>query len=159
MNESGTGAAFNERSAAASLVTTGGIYCAVLALALLAPTNPFKTIVYLIGGVVLQVFLLTIMHIWFAMTTRSEPNDERDTLIKHRSLRLSNVILTLGAVTAMLLLLLQQAAVQATAARGGVVPPEFLTSPLAIAHALLFTLVAAEVTRTASVVIAYRRGA
>lgn len=158
MNSSGAGAAFNERSAAASLVTTGGVYCAVLSLALLYPTNPFTTIVYLVGGVIVQVALLTVMHIFFALTTPNEPNDERDTLIRLRALRLSSVILTIGAVVAMLLLLAQQAAVQ-IAAHDGAVPPAFLTSPLAIAHALLFMLVAAEVVRSASVVIAYRRGA
>ncbi len=159
MNQSGTGAAFNERSAAASLVTTGGIYCAVLAVALTQPTNPFATIGLLIGGVVLQVVLLTVMHIYFAMVTPDEPNDERDALIQHRSLRLSHLILTLGAVVAMLLLLAQQAAVQLAATHADSIPADFLSSPLAIAHALLLTLAASEVVRCASVVLAYRRSA
>ena len=158
MTDPGTGAAFNERSAAANLVTTGAIYCGVLALALQDPTNPFFTIGLLIGGVVVQVILLIVMNIYFAIVTTSEPNDERDAQIQHRSLRLSHLILTLRAVVAMLLLLAQQAAVQIAANHARSIPDEFLTSPLAIAHALLLTLVASEVVRSASVLLAYRRG-
>ena len=159
MNDSGTGAAFNERSAAASLVTTGAVYCAVLALALKDPRNPFFTMVLLAGGVIVQVILLVAMHIFFAVTTNAEPNDERDELIKHRSLRLSHTILTLGGVGAMFLLLAQQALVQMAAQGDAPIPADFLTSPMAIAHMLLFTLVASEVLRAGAVVIAYRRGA
>jgi len=159
MNDTGTGAAFNERSAAASLVTTGAIYCAVLALALQAPRNPFFTLVLLAGGVIVQTILLVVLHLFFAVTTKSEPNDERDAHIKHRSLRLSHTILTLGGVLTLFLILGQQALVQMAARNDSAIPADFLTSPMAIAHMMLFVLVASEVVRTASVVLAYRRGA
>ena len=60
---------------------------------------------------------------------------------------------------AMLLLLAQQSIVSLAANQPEAIPADFLTSPTAIVHMLLFTLVASEVLRTGSVVLAYRRGA
>ncbi len=156
MNNRGTGADYREKSAWASLMTTGLVYAVVLTSIAAAPESLFGTVGVLIVGVVMQTLAMIVLHIVFAMGTPEEPDDERDLLIQMRSGRAAGWILSIAVVCAIGALLVQQFVLDVTGKP--VAELDVIANPIAVSHLLLFSLVIAEMTRHASVVVAYRRG-
>lgn len=150
MNTAGTGAAFHERSNLACLITTALIYPAVLVIAFLNPA-PGTLLGLLIGGVVLQVAALIVLHIAAAVFTRQEPDDERVRAITHRSDRISGIVLSVGVFLVICLTIAQGFAIE-----GGVEPGSF-ASPILTGYALLAAFVASELTRMTHGAVLHRR--
>lgn len=149
MNHSGTGADFQERSNLACLITTALIYPALLVGAFVLPT-PMSMIGLLVVGVTLQVILLVGMHVLLALVTREEPDDERVEAIKHRSDRVSGVVLSVGVF----------GVIGLTVVQGWMQPGEAgsWVSPVFTGLVLFACFLVAELTRMAHAAVLYRRG-
>ena len=152
MNESGTGATFRERWNWALLGTTILAYGVVVILTLSDPLNAVRTAFLLLGAVLAQVIALVGVAIVLALTSPSEPDDERDLLIALRSTRYSHWILGGGALLAVLALIGQQFIHDVG---GG---SSFWASPLLVGHFLMVSFLGAEVVRVSTRAFDYRRG-
>lgn len=150
MNTAATGAAFQERSNIACLVTTAVIYPAILVIAFLNPT-PGTLIGLLIAGVILQVIALAVLHAAAAVFTRAEPDDERVRAITHRSDRLGGLVLAVGVFLVVCLTI-----AQGLAAPEGFAPGSF-ASPIITGYVLFAVFVASELARMAHAAVLHRR--
>ncbi len=150
MNPHGTGAAFQERSNLACLATTAVIYPALLVIAFLNPV-PGALIGLLIAGVALQVIALTVLHIIAALSTRTEPDDERVRAIAHRSDRLGGVVLSVGVGLVVCLTI-----AQGLKAPEGFAPGSF-ASPILTGYVLFAVFVGSELARMAHAAVLHRR--
>jgi uncharacterized membrane protein len=151
MNSTGTGADFQERSNLICLITTAAIYPAVIGLALAYPT-PMTLLGLMAAGVVLQVILLTLLHIPLAFLTRKEPDDERVRSIAHRSDRLAGIVLSVGVFLVVMLTM-----VQGMVASGDA-PYRDFASPIFTGSVLFACFVTSELTRMAYAAVLHRRG-
>lgn len=175
MNAEGTGAPFREGSNLAQLITTMVIYGGLLVAILTDPTNPFLAGVSIAVAVVLQVIALIIIHVFIAVGTREEPDDERDAAIELRSTRFSRYILGGGVMVALFAIITQQAlgmlepaalevgasnsaAVEAASTLGSFSEAPLWCQPMLVGHFLLFTFVLAEVVRFIARAVDYRHG-
>lgn len=148
MNASGTGAAFQEGSNLACLITTALIYPSIIATALVVPT-PVSLVGLLITGVIIQVLALTALHIVLALTTRDEPDDERVIAIGHRADRLAGIVLSVGVFLVVILTIAQ-----------GFRPaddPTLFASPIFTGYALFACFIASELVRMSLTALAFRR--
>lgn len=149
MNNTGTGAAFRERSNLACLVTTALIYPALLVFAFMYPT-PMTLVGLLIGGVVVQVLLLIVLHIAAALFSPQEPDDERVIAIGHRASRHAGLILGIGVFLVITL----------TVVQGFVYPPggSLMASPILTGYVLFGVVLVSELARMSMTALSFRRG-
>ncbi|MFK7883551.1 MAG: hypothetical protein AB8F26_05130 [Phycisphaerales bacterium] len=149
MNSSGTGAVFREWSNLASLITTALIYPAILVLAFVYPT-PITLVGLLVGGVVLQVIVMILLHIAAAVLSRQEPDDERVVAIQRRASSPAGVVLGVGVFCVIGLTIVQ----------GFVSPTEgpLLASPVLTGYALFAVVLVSELIRMSLIAVGFRRG-
>lgn len=149
MNTSGTGASFRERSNLACLITTAAIYPAVLALAFSYP-SPFILVGLLVGGVVIQIIAMILLHIVAALVSREEPDDERVRAIGARASERAGVVLGVGVFFVIALTIVQ----------GFVHPVDgpLLGSPVLTGYVLFAVVLVSELIRMSLTAVGYRRG-
>ena len=149
MNPAGTGASFRKRKTWATLVATVVIFGGALSMTLVDPTNASRSAWLLLGATSLQILVLLVLRITFAMCTDPEPNDERDTAIVLRSLCVSRPILAAGILLAIFTVFVQQ-----SVGTGSLADP--WGSPMLVGHLLLWSFVASEIARLATKAVGYR---
>lgn len=147
MNESGTGAAFHERSNLVCLVTTALIFPPVLFFAFRDPT-PGRLLGLLVLAVILQVAALIVAHIALAVVTRPEPDDERIRAIAERSDRVSGLVLSAGVFGVVALTIAQGFAGSDAGS---------FASPVLTGCVLCACLAVSELTRMAHAAVLHRR--
>ncbi|MDF1809439.1 MAG: hypothetical protein P1U42_07065 [Phycisphaerales bacterium] len=117
MNESGTGADFRAKSNLTALITTALIYPAVLLFSAIGEKNIFELAAILAVGVVLQISIMIVIHIFLALKTTQEPDDERDHDLARRASHVSGTVMTSSVVIVLLIMLVR--AMIATVSSGG----------------------------------------
>lgn len=143
-----------ETSVWASLATTILLY-AVFFCATATDAVPAEDQVDLLAGLVfLQIAALVAFEVFLAMRRGSEPVDERDAFIALRSFRIAYFVLGFCVATVTIVYIVWgTAAAAADAMRAGVSPP----SVALVGNALLASFVAAEIAKSATQVVLYRR--
>jgi hypothetical protein len=151
MNESGTGASFRAKSNLTALITTALIYPTVLIVSLAGNWDAFALAAVLAIGVVLQVLIMIFVHIILALSTKQEPDDERDQDLARRASHVSGVVMTSSVVVVLLMLLVR--AMLATVASEGAANVDLW--PL---YAIFGSLIISELVRYMITARGYRVG-
>ena len=146
---------FREKSAWACAFTTLIVYVPYFARVLqLFERQQLTALAILpafIGAIVLQIVLLIIAHILFALRGKQEAKDERDLIIESKSFRNAYFVCAFFALFSGCW------AIMYTIGAGTETAMRTLT-PVAMAQMMLFCFVAAEATKYLTEAINYRRG-
>ena len=155
MNSATHAMSVRETSVWASLATTVLIYVVFFAATVSGAVRGSDQIGLLIGLVIAQIVALIGFQILLALLRGVEKPDERDTLIELRSFRYGYVVLSFGVATVTLAYIAWGGiAAEPDAASAGVSPPTVAL----VGNAILLCFVAAEIAKSATQVILYRRG-
>jgi hypothetical protein len=104
-----------------------------------------------VGAVVVQVAVLILAHILFAIREKQEPKDERDRTIEAKSFHNAYFVCGFFAFFGMGWVIMYTIAVGSAAAAR-------VLTPITISQMVLFCFVMAEVTKYLTQAISYRRG-